>query len=53
VGSRLWMESLDGAGAGRAGFMGADTRRGGRLFLVTPGLNECWRPSSVRVRGQP
>jgi two-component system sensor histidine kinase ChvG len=40
VGSRLWMESLDGAGGGRAGFMGADTRRGGRLFLVTPGLNE-------------
>jgi dedicated sortase system histidine kinase len=40
VGSRLWLEAIDGARGGKAGFMGADSLRGGRLFLATPGLNE-------------
>ncbi len=40
VGSRLWIEAMDGSGGGRAGFMGADSLRGGRLFLATPGLDE-------------
>jgi two-component system, OmpR family, sensor histidine kinase ChvG len=40
MGSRLWIEATDGAGGGKAGFMGADTLRGGQLFLATPGLNE-------------
>ena len=40
AGSRLWIEISDGAGGGKAGFMGADTLRGGRLFQATPGLNE-------------
>jgi dedicated sortase system histidine kinase len=40
VGSRLWVEAIDGAGNRRAGFIGAAAFRGGRLFSVTPGLNE-------------
>jgi two-component system sensor histidine kinase ChvG len=40
MGSRLWIEAIDGAGGGKAGFMGADTLRGGQLFLATPGLDE-------------
>ncbi|MDB6084953.1 MAG: hypothetical protein JWN43_2834, partial [Gammaproteobacteria bacterium] len=40
LGSRLWLEAIDGTGGGKAGFMGADTLRGGRLFLATPGLDE-------------
>ena len=40
VGSRLWIEAIDGAGGGKAGFMGADSSQGGRLFSATPGLNE-------------
>ena len=40
VHSHLWVEAIDGSGSGRAGFMGADTRRGGRLFMAMPGLNE-------------
>ena len=39
VGSRLWLEARDGSG-GVSGFMGADSMRGGRLFMATPGLNE-------------
>jgi signal transduction histidine kinase len=38
VGSRLWIEARDGGTNARAGFMGADTLRGGRLFSLTPGL---------------
>ena len=40
VGSRLWIEASDGGGNGRAGFMGAQTLRGGRLFSQTPGLSQ-------------
>jgi two-component system sensor histidine kinase ChvG len=40
VGSRLWIEAIDGAGSKHAGFLGSDTLRGGRMFGVTPGLNE-------------
>ena len=40
VGSRLWVEATDATGGGTTGFMGADTLRGGQLFLATPGLNE-------------
>jgi two-component system sensor histidine kinase ChvG len=40
MGSRLWIEATDGAGGGKAGFMGADTLRGGQLFRATPGLDE-------------
>jgi two-component system, OmpR family, sensor histidine kinase ChvG len=40
VGSRLWIEARDGAG-GQAGFAaGSEGTRGGRLFMVTPGLDE-------------
>ena len=38
VGSRLWIEASDGGGNARAGFLGADALRGGRLFSATPGL---------------
>ena len=40
VGSRLWIEIMDGSSGKKAGFMGADTLRGGRMFLATPGLSE-------------
>jgi two-component system, OmpR family, sensor histidine kinase ChvG len=40
MGGRLWVEAIDGTGGRRAGFMGADTRRGGRLFFETPGLSD-------------
>ena len=40
VGPRLWIEAIDGATGGKAGFMGADTTRGGRLISLTPGLGE-------------
>ncbi len=40
VGPRLWIEASDGGGNARAGFMGAETSRGGRLFANTPGLAE-------------
>jgi two-component system, OmpR family, sensor histidine kinase ChvG len=40
TGSRLWIEASDGAGSGKAGFMGAASLRGGQLFLATPGLDE-------------
>jgi two-component system, OmpR family, sensor histidine kinase ChvG len=39
TGSRLWIEAQDGNGA-KSGFVGADSMRGGRLFMATPGLNE-------------
>ena len=39
VGSRLWIVARD-AGNGMAGFDGAGTLRGGRLFMTTPGLDE-------------
>jgi len=39
VGSRLWIEAIDGAG-GRAGHTSADPSQGGRLFSTTPGLGE-------------
>ncbi len=39
LGPRLWIEAIAGAGGGSAGFMGAEARRGGRLFGVTAGLN--------------
>jgi signal transduction histidine kinase len=38
VGSRLWIEARDGGSSGKAGFVGADTLRGGRMFSLTPGL---------------
>jgi len=40
MGARLWVEAIDGAAGRRAGFMGADAMRGGRLFFATPGLND-------------
>ncbi len=40
VGPRLWIEAIDGATGAKAGFMGADTSRGGRLISTTPGLSE-------------
>jgi two-component system sensor histidine kinase ChvG len=39
VGSRLWIEAIDGRGNGRSGFA-ADSVAGGRLFFVTAGLDE-------------
>jgi two-component system sensor histidine kinase ChvG len=38
VGSRLWIEAVDGQSRRTAGFMGADPPRGGRLITPTPGL---------------
>ena len=38
LGSRLWIVAT--AADGSAGFMGADTLRGGRLFFATAGLGE-------------
>ena len=40
VGPRLWLEASDGSSNAKAGFMGAETSRGGRLFSVTPGLGQ-------------
>ncbi len=40
VGSRLWVEAIDGASGGRSGFTVSDPPRGGRLFSATPGLSE-------------
>jgi dedicated sortase system histidine kinase len=40
VGSRLWIEAIDGEGGGKSGFAGADPPAGGRLFYATPGLDE-------------
>ncbi len=38
VGSRLWIQALDGSG-GVSGFKLSDPPRGGRLFTATPGLD--------------
>ena len=38
AGSRLWIEAIDAMGGARAGFMGADSSIGGRMFMFTPGL---------------
>ncbi|MGO9513701.1 MAG: ATP-binding protein [Steroidobacteraceae bacterium] len=40
VGARLWIEARDGSGERSAGIISADTLRGGRLFMATPGLDE-------------
>jgi dedicated sortase system histidine kinase len=39
VGSRLWVEVVDGSSGRSAGFTAAAANRGGRLFLTTPGLD--------------
>jgi two-component system sensor histidine kinase ChvG len=39
VGSRLWIEAIDGNGKGRAGLAAADNAQGGRLFFATAGLD--------------
>jgi two-component system, OmpR family, sensor histidine kinase ChvG len=40
LGSRLWIEAVDGQTRRTAGFMGADPPRGGRLIMPTPGLSQ-------------
>jgi two-component system, OmpR family, sensor histidine kinase ChvG len=40
VGSRLWIEAVDGQSRRTAGYMAADPPRGGRLILPTPGLGQ-------------
>jgi two-component system sensor histidine kinase ChvG len=40
VGSRLWIEAVDGENGRKAGFLGSTTVRGGRMFAATPGLGE-------------
>jgi two-component system sensor histidine kinase ChvG len=40
VGSRLWIQALDGGGGGKAGVDAVDDPEGGRLFFTTAGLNE-------------
>ena len=40
VGSRLWIEAVDGQTRATAGFMGAEPPRGGRLIMPTPGLGQ-------------
>jgi two-component system, OmpR family, sensor histidine kinase ChvG len=40
VGSRLWIEAIDGRGAARAGTAAVDVPEGGRLFFTMAGLNE-------------
>ena len=40
LGSRLWVEAIEGGGAGRSGFAGSDPLIGGRLFYATPALSE-------------
>jgi len=40
IGSRIWIEAIDGSSNAKAGFLGAETLRGGRLFSLTPGLGE-------------
>jgi two-component system, OmpR family, sensor histidine kinase ChvG len=40
VGSRLWVEALDGGGGGKAGVDALAVPEGGHLFFMTPGLNE-------------
>jgi len=40
VGSRLWIEVLDGQGGGKAGVDAVQVPEGGRLFFAMPGLDE-------------
>lgn len=40
VGGRLWIEASDGGSNAKAGFLGSDALRGGRMFSPTPGLNQ-------------
>jgi signal transduction histidine kinase len=40
VGSRLWLDAVDGTGGARAGYRGAGALQGGRLFMATPGLDD-------------
>ncbi|MGO9932465.1 MAG: ATP-binding protein [Steroidobacteraceae bacterium] len=39
VGARLWVEAIDGGGAGRSGVGAAANPQGGRLFFATAGLS--------------
>jgi two-component system sensor histidine kinase ChvG len=39
VGSRLWIEVLDGQGSGKAGVDAVQVPEGGRLFFTMPGLD--------------
>ena len=40
VGSRLWVEALDGLGNGKSGVDAVEMPEGGRLFFMTQGLDE-------------
>jgi dedicated sortase system histidine kinase len=40
VGSRLWIEAVDGQTPAKAGFMEVEPPRGGRLIMPTPGLSQ-------------
>ncbi len=40
VGSRLWIEAVDGQTPAKAGFMAVEPPRGGRLIMPTPGLSQ-------------
>jgi two-component system, OmpR family, sensor histidine kinase ChvG len=40
LGSRLWIEAVDGDGSAKAGVSPIEAPEGGRLFLTTPGLDE-------------
>ncbi len=40
VGGRLWIEASDAGGNAKAGFLGSDALRGGRMFSPTPGLDQ-------------
>jgi len=40
VGSRLWIEAVDGGGSGSAGVDAVDAPDGGRLFFTTAGLDD-------------
>jgi two-component system, OmpR family, sensor histidine kinase ChvG len=40
VGSRLWVQAIDGDGARKAGIAAGDAEDGGRLFLTTVGLDK-------------
>jgi len=39
LGTRLWLQVVDGAGEARAGVTGDEASQGGRLVFETPGLN--------------
>jgi two-component system, OmpR family, sensor histidine kinase ChvG len=40
VGSRLWIEALDGRGTGKAGVTAGEASEGGRLFFTMAGLDD-------------